>query len=62
MNNAEMLKSLADRNCLNCKFVEKKFKSSKHTYCTNTRSPLVNKETYGNMWCDEFEKKEEAKR
>lgn len=55
MDNAEILKELANRNCLNCKFVEK-FKSSEKTYCTNAKSPIVNKLTDGNMWCDEFEK------
>lgn len=50
-----MLKQLANRNCLNCKCVEK-FKSNEKVYCTNAKSPIVNKPTNGNMWCDEFEK------
>ncbi len=60
MNNAEILKELADRNCSNCKH-RQTFKSNEKMFCTNAKSPIVNKETYGNMWCDEFEKGDAAK-
>jgi hypothetical protein len=51
MNNAEIAKKLADKNCLVCVDGEK---NGNHVICRNSKSPLTNRMTSGFIVCDEF--------
>ncbi len=58
MNNAEIAKKLADKNCLVCVDGEK---NGNHVICRNSKSPLVNRMTSGFIVCDEFSRVEDIR-